>query len=248
MEQPETLEQLFAPLNQRLNFFESKGYYVYHFEDYWIGPTVHSGIIDTIGDYIYSYNPQEALDLIEFQSARAERARLDLELPRTGVEYNGVTVIEVPFSDKEKLAIYNHYKEELLLYQQRLQHFKLLLQKKLGLQSTVPKPLKEDVKRIFILEGEIKVKELTGHGFKQRLSPTEVAVFLHLLSELEAIPKYDQTSQARIGQILFGRPSRDVSGGVREVLSSPHKKELGSLRKLLEELVSEFDLYVKRTK
>jgi|GEM_PF-4924489 len=221
MNYQQSIRQVFAPLGERLYMFKSK-MYLYDYAEY-ISPMevedkmtyyFDEDLVFHLGRLVNAFDPQEVVALAKEYEERTYKLLAQLEPRKTKTILSKGEIEIVDLNDEEQAQLLNNWKNELSIYAYELE---ALQNARIGFTETSEREkIKSEnpihPKDLFEKIGKAKVP-LYQKEFEQTMSLSQVALFMHYLTEQAIMPPYGITNYSYLASYFF-----NVSYKVREDL------------------------------
>lgn len=221
MDNKEPLRNVFYPLGERLNFFES-GHYLLSKKDFAVSVNQDEySYYDLIDQIEREVNKFDSIAVYELASEYLLRTYKIIELLEKGRK---------KYTQKEKVKFEN-WKEELEEYLSSLAG--IIMAREDIYQLSKPEKDNYPSNKVIQLPDKFTIRDIQLH-FKPK-PHEEIALLMYYLSKAGIMPPYEQSQYGKIAPI-FGIHEKTIAKDIRYI-GTPSKPKLGKLKKLVEALL-----------
>jgi len=230
----DNVRKAFAPLGERLHFFEA-GLHLINNNEFDIAVNQHdfyyNDMIDKVGRDVNLYDSAEVYELANEYADRAIKILLGFKKQKES-------------SDEAKLNKWEDWDNELHEY---LIHLYAIMDTREERFKKIQESSQHNIiQKVFELPENFEASDYTD-DFTPKLSSKQAALFLLLLKNQGLIPMYTDTALAKLSTVFFARNAQNVRKNIINIHEiRKEAKELSKLKSFLLSMVEEIDNYSQK--
>lgn len=252
MNAPTTINQLFAPLGERLHVFEMKQQGLADYGDDYFDLSTYkkrTPLIYSIARGIDNFDPVTVIEEAKYYEVRIADILKELEpIPSITIDFGDFKEV-MKIEEKYQQIYLGLWKEELAVYSKHLLNFQTNASKRISITPVKSKEEQVPIQSTEIqLPNNFKVESLNQY-FKGIVSQDHVALLFYYFKEKKIMPNFTNVSMGKLAVALFGRSQKNVTTSIRKIHDiRQNEKILLEFKDILLSLVNDVDEDLKEAR